>query len=443
MTLPVGLLAAAGLVAAALWLLLAIAILASLRQVRPLSEVLAGEEAGPAPAAPLPGPPSVTPLPGLSVIVTARDEAAGIEATVRRLLEQRYPDLEVVVVDDRSTDGTAEILARLAEEEAGSRAARLRIVRVHDLPPGWLGKVHACHAGARLAGGAFVLFMDGDVSLEGPDLLARVVALAERLRIDHIALVPDSRPMSALQAGLLAFFGQVYLTATLAFEMDRDRRRGGGGIGAFNLIRRSAYDRIGGHTLVRLDVTDDFKIGRLLKESGARQRFYNAAGLVHCRWHEGALNVVRGLEKNYFAAFDFQILKVIAFTAAAFTLAFGPLLLALRGLAGAVPAAGSAVVPAGGSGSLLTAALWAPLAIQVVAVVAIARRQATALGVRPIVLAALHPVSVLLLVAAAWNSTWKTLARGGVRWRDTFYPIEALRRGLVPRGAGRRLGGLG
>lgn len=441
MTQPLALLAAAGLVTAAIWLLLAIAILASLRQVRPLSEVLAGEETRAAPAAPRSGPASIAPLPRLSVVVTARDEAAGIEATVRRLLAQRYPDLEVVVVDDRSTDGTAGILARLAAEEAGRRAARLSIVRIDDLPPGWLGKVHACHEGARLASGAFVLFMDGDVSLEGPDLLERVVGLAERLRLDHIALVPDSRPMSALQAGLLAFFGQVYLTATLAFEMDRDLRRGGGGIGAFNLIRRSAYDRIGGHALVRLDVTDDFKIGRLLKESGARQRFYNAADMVHCRWHEGALNVVRGLEKNYFAAFDFQIPKVIAFTVAAFAVAFGPLLLALRGFAGAIAPGGLTAASPGMSGALLITALGSPLAIQAIAVVAIARRQASALGARPIVLALLHPVAVILLVAAAWNSTWKTLARGGVRWRDTFYPIDELRRGLVPAGAGRRLGG--
>ncbi|HEX9427626.1 MAG TPA: glycosyltransferase family 2 protein [Candidatus Polarisedimenticolia bacterium] len=424
MTFPTVLLAAAGILLSLLWVIMTAAILASLRQVRPLAELL-DREADPAGAR----------IPSLSVIVTARDEAAGIEATVRRLLEQRYPDLEVVVVDDRSTDGTTGILARLAREAAGQSpgAPRLRVVRVDSLPHGWLGKVHACQEGARRAGGDFVLFMDGDVSLARGDLLAGVVGLAERLRIDHVALVPDSRPMSPLQAGLLSLFGQVYLTATLAFEMQRDRRRGGGGIGAFNLIRRSAYDRIGGHFPVRLDVTDDFKIGRLLKESGARQRFYDATGLVLCRWHEGALNVVRGLEKNYFASFDFQVIKVIAFTVVALALGFGPLLIAVAGLAGF----GASGTPAG---VVPMPPPWLALAIQAFSVALFARRQAPALGARPFALAALYPAAVVLLVAAAWNSTWKTLARGGVRWRDTFYPLGELRRGLVPPGAGRRMG---
>src|SRR6266571_2611775 len=399
---------AAGALLGASWLILGLAVLASLRAIRPLREVLEGEP-GTSTAPDLSTTPKAPradrPLPTLSVVVTARDEAGRIARTVRGLLAQRYPDLEVVVVDDRSADGTSEILDELAVNPAGNAAGRLRVVRVEALPEGWLGKVHACRRGAERARGDWILFMDGDVELLRGDTLARVVRLAGRDRLDHVAVIPDSRPMSPLHAGLMAVFGQMYLTATRAFEMERDRPRCGGGIGAFNLVRRSAYERIGGHDLLRMEIADDFKLGRLLKESGARQRFYDGRDLVRCRWQEGTLEVIRGLEKNFFAGFDYSLWQVAAFTLIALALTFGPAILALAG--------SSIQGTAGRSSPAAAAAPWALLAL-------------------------LHPIAVLLLLGAAWNSTLRTLRRGGVRWRGTFYPIDLLRRGIVPRGAGRR-----
>ncbi|HKN46701.1 MAG TPA: glycosyltransferase family 2 protein, partial [Candidatus Polarisedimenticolia bacterium] len=243
----------AGAALSVLWLLLGYVVLRSGKNVPALAAVLARGDAprwagGVEPA---------LPLPALSVVLTARDEADRIERAIRSILAQDYPGLEIVAVDDRSTDGTAEILDRLAAGAPG----RLGLVHVDTLPDGWLGKCHACHVGATRARGDWILFMDGDVELLTSDLLARVVALTTRGRLDHVALIPDSRPMSHLQAGLMAVFAQMYLAATRAFEMHRDLPRGGGGIGAFNLVRRAAYDRIGGHTLLRLDLADDFKLG--------------------------------------------------------------------------------------------------------------------------------------------------------------------------------------
>jgi len=424
---------AAGALLGASWLILGLAVLASLRAIRPLREVLEGEP-GTSPAPDLSTTPKAPradrPLPTLSVVVTARDEAGRIARTVRGLLAQRYPDLEVVVVDDRSADGTSEILDELAADPAGNAAGRLRVVRVEALPEGWLGKVHACRRGAERARGDWILFMDGDVELSRGDTLARVVRLAGRDRLDHVAVVPDSRPMSPLHAGLMAVFGQMYLTATRAFEMERDRPRCGGGIGAFNLVRRAAYERIGGHDLLRMEIADDFKLGRLLKESGARQRFYDGRDLVRCRWQEGTLEVIRGLEKNFFAGFDYSLWQVAAFTLIALALTFGPAILGL---------AGSSIQGTGGRSSPAAAAApWAPLALQVTMILLISSRQAGSLGVPAPLLALLHPIAVVFLLGAAWNSALRTLRRGGVCWRGTFYPIDLLRRGIVPRGAGRR-----
>ena len=376
-------------------------------------------------------------LPSLSVVVTARDEAASIGTTVRRLLAQHYPGLEVIVVDDRSTDGTAEILDRLhrglaagpGRQAGGPEAADLVVIHKRDLLRGWLGKCHACHAGASRARGEWILFLDGDVELADDHLLARVVALAEKRLIDHVAVIPDQRPMSVMQTALLAVFAQMYLLGARLYEMHRDLRRGGAGIGAFNLVRRAAYDRIGGHTLLKMDPTDDFKLGRLLKESGARQRFYDGVGLVRCPWHRGALNVARGLEKNFFAGLGYSVAELAAFTVLALVLGFGP---AVTGIAGSALAAASGRAAPG-----LIA--WLPFALQIGLVWSGFRIQTRRYGGNAALQAALYPAAVLLLLAAAWNSALRILARGGVRWRDTFYPLDELRAGLVRNGAGRSL----
>ena len=109
-----------------------------------------------------------------SVVVAARDEESRIEDTVRHLLAQRDVPLEVIVVDDRSTDRTDEILRRLAQHDD-----RVRTQRVHELPDGWLGKCHACHLGAASAKGDWILFTDADCWLK-PDVIARALRVAER-----------------------------------------------------------------------------------------------------------------------------------------------------------------------------------------------------------------------------------------------------------------------
>jgi len=406
------------------WSLLGLLLGRAARQIAVLRSAI-GLDGCPAGAGSTPEVPR--PLPSLSVVVTARDEAEEIGTTVRRLLAQRYPALEVIVVDDRSTDGTGEILDRLSAEASGSRLAA-----IHNrvLPRGWLGKCHACHLGAARARGDWILFLDGDVELVADDLLARVVHLATTRHLDHLAVIPDQRPVSALQQALLSVFAQMYLLAARVYEMDRDRRRGGAGIGAFNLVRRSSYDRIGGHSLLKMDPTDDYTLGRLLKESGARQRLFDGVGLVRCRWHKGALNVARGLEKNLFAGIDYSVTELVGFTLASIALVFGPL--------GAGIAAAALAPPTGGA--VPVAAAWLPFLLQAVVIGSGFHRQSRRYGGSASLLSILYPVAVLVLLGAAWNSALKTIARGGIRWRDTFYPLAELRAGRVRAGAGRRFG---
>src|SRR5262245_4794641 len=151
-----------------IWLLFGSLLRRASLQIATLGETLGLEDGARA----RPGDPlAAAPLPVLSVVVTARDEAEAIETTVRRLLAQRYDRLEVIVVDDRSTDGTGAILDHL---QAKTGPGRLTVIHNRQLPRGWIGKCHACHLGAQRARGDWILFMDGDVELVSEDLLARI-----------------------------------------------------------------------------------------------------------------------------------------------------------------------------------------------------------------------------------------------------------------------------
>src|SRR5580704_10307974 len=135
-----------------------------------------------------------------SVVIAARDEEARIEGTVRRLLAQQGVEAEILIVDDRSTDRTGEILRRLAKEDA-----RVKVKRVEVLPDGWLGKCHACHVGASAATGDWILFTDADCWLR-PDVISRAVRLAEREGADHVVISPRLDLKSAATRAWILLF---------------------------------------------------------------------------------------------------------------------------------------------------------------------------------------------------------------------------------------------
>ena len=334
-----------------------------------------------------------------SVVIAARNEEARIEGTVRHLLAQREVEAEFIVVDDRSTDHTGEILRGLAAEDA-----RVKVKRVEALPEGWLGKCHACHVGASAARGDWILFTDADCWLK-PDVIARAVLVAEREGADHVTMTPGTviKSIGARAWHLL------FLTSLLNWfsGVNRDRPKAYLGIGAFNLVRSAAYRKSGGYEALRLTVVDDVKLGLLLRRAGKRTRAFIGVDDVECHWGTTVWNMVKIMEKNYFAALDFRLLLAVAGSIAA-TLIFGIVVLGLvlgtpAGLiAGLSPL--SVILPAG----ILARRLgWGwPCAIAV-------------------------PFMFPVFLYALLNSTLVTLRQGGIRWRDTFYTLETLRAGMV------------
>jgi cellulose synthase/poly-beta-1,6-N-acetylglucosamine synthase-like glycosyltransferase len=334
-----------------------------------------------------------------SVVLAARNEEDRIEKTIRHLLAQSAVSIEIIAVDDRSSDRTGAILARLATEDS-----RLHVTRVATLPEGWLGKCHACHTGASIARGEWILFTDADTWLK-EDVIARALQVAEQDKADHVTLTPGLAVESfAARAWYLMF-----LTSFLSWiaGVNQDRPKAHLGLGAFNLVRASVYREIGGYQTLRLSIVDDIKLGLLISRAGKRTRAFLGAGDVECHWGTTLSDMVRVMEKNYFAVLNFRLAIVLA----------GGLLIIL---VLCILVAGLIVgTPLGIAAALAPSALIVPAAM-------IARRMGwpwySALGA---------PFIILVFQYSVCNSAYVTLRQGGIRWRETFYPLEQLRAGNV------------
>jgi len=334
-----------------------------------------------------------------SVVVAARDEEARLEDTVRHLLAQRGVAVDVIVVDDRSTDRTGDILRRLASEDA-----RVQAVQVDVLPEGWLGKCHACHVGASAATGEWILFTDADCWLK-PDVIARALRVADDEAADHIALTPGvAAETHGARAWHLALLTRL---AGWMSRVNRDRTGAHFGMGAFNLVRASAYRECGGYEALRLTIVDDVKLGLLLHRAGKRTRAFIGGDDTECHWGTTVPGMIAIMEKNYFAAVDFRLAPVVA-----------------MGLIGALMFGAAIAGPWSGRAAGMAAGL-APWSLILPAAV-FARRLGWPFGS-----AAMAPLLYPVLVYAVVNSAVVTLRQRGVRWRNTFYPLDTLRKGTV------------
>jgi len=341
--------------------------------------------------------------PSVSIVVAARDEKEAVEAALRSLLEQDYPGhLEVIAVDDRSSDGTGEVMAGLAARMPG----RLRHLRVDSLPEGWLGKNHALWLGSGEAEGGWLLFTDADVRFE-PDCVRLAVRHALDEGFDHLALAPELVSRGTVLKSFVAAFSLVFEVTQMPWRVSDPEAKESVGVGAFNLVRREAYEGAGTHRAVRMRPDDDLRLGRALKEAGFRQGVAYGTGTVWVEWHRSLAGAVRGLGKSMFPGVDYRLSAALLASLGLFAtnvLPFFGVFLARRALTRLLF----------GADVLVLFAMYARGA----------RRSGT-----PAYLAALHPFGASALIFAMLRSTYKTLVRGGIEWRGTFYPLETLRRG--------------
>ena len=310
------------------WTALALRVLRGSRRIPRLPDV--------APEAPPGGWPSV------SVIVPSRNEERAVEAATRGLLAQDYPSLEVVAIDDRSTDATGRLLDALA-----ARDERLAVRHITALPHGWLGKNYAMAQGAEAATGEWLLFTDGDV-LFAPDVVRRAMAFACRHHLGHLVAFPHLIAPGFLERAFVASFA---LFANLVFQvwdLKRPGSRAFVGVGAFSLVRREAYAAVGGHRAVAFEVVDDAKLGLILRRSGVPQGALDSGGLVRVRWQQGFVASLNGLNKNAFAALEWSVPRALGFALALPVFTTVPLVIA-DAHGGCLGAAGARGQRGGGS----------------------------------------------------------------------------------------------
>jgi hypothetical protein len=345
--------------------------------------------------------------PHVTVLVPARDEADSIETTLRSLLAQTGICLQIIAIDDRSTDGTGEKMDALSIEAARSPHA-FEVLHLRELPSGWLGKPHALACGIERARAPWLLLTDGDVVF-APEALHRAVRTAIREKADHFVLGPTLLSGSLGESAIVANLQILGHFVARLWKIGDPKAKDAFGVGGFGLIRREALAAVGGMERLRMEVVEDVALGWLIKrELHGHSLMVLGPGLVRLHWVHGTFGIVRLLEKNGFAGMRYSVGLML-------TACLGLLLHSL------VPLVALSSGPWGIAAAMLT---YFGIALSIHA-----NRK---LNGRSPWLALLFAPCVLIFVTAFLRSTTLTLARGGVAWRGSLYPLEELKEHMVP-----------
>ena len=343
--------------------------------------------------------PTLDAYPTLSVIIPALNEERDLERSLRSVLTQDYPALEVIVLNDRSTDRTGEILEGMKEKDA-----QLEVIHIDTLPEGWLGKNHALYVGAKRAKGEWLLFTDADVRFDRA-ALSIATAYAEKRGLDHLAALPYLEAKSVPLKAFVSAFSLLFSIYSQPWRATEPKSRWHIGIGAFNLLKRETYEAVGTHERIALRPDDDMKLGKLVKQAGYKQEAVFAPEIMQVEWYTGLPQAIRGLNKNAFAGLNYSLPLALTGVVSLFVTNVFPFV---------------AVFFVSG----LARWLFALSVLIVFSVYALNKRRSR-LGV---LYAALHPFGVSVLCYATLESACKALWRGSVSWRGTAYPLSELRK---------------
>ena len=336
--------------------------------------------------------------PRVSIIVPACNEEDTIETAMLSLVNQDYSPFEIVAINDRSTDRTGPILEKLA-----AQYPRIRLLEVTELPAGWLGKNHALHYGAGAASGDYLLFTDADVLFE-KTTVARAMTIMVAERLDHLSLIFKNIASGSLLNAMIQDAGAALFFLFKPWAVSNPRSRYFMGVGAFNLVKKDVYRRIGGHESIRMHPIDDIMLGKVIKQHGFRQDCLAGYDFVTVRWYETAGMMIDGLMKNVFALYNFRVTWVLAGIVIIFVMTIFPVW---------------GIFLADGYARLLF------LATVMVRGVAFVRGSVMlGNGIRSFPWSLVTPyINIFIMIKA----TVTTLKNKGIDWRGTYYPLAQLR----------------
>ncbi len=338
--------------------------------------------------------------PLLSVIVAARNEGKHISESMHTQLVQTYKNVEWILVNDRSEDETGKWMERLKEVDP-----RVEVIHIESLPEGWLGKNYALFRGYQSASGKIMLFTDADV-MYSPDAFSKAVGYFEENGLDHLTAAPNLSAKPFWLKAFVAFFLFGFSYYKRPWLANNSRSKTGVGIGAFNMITRSAYEQIGTHEHIRMRPDDDLQLGMKVKRTGLKQRIVTAMTLIEVEWYPGLKEALAGLEKNTFAGLHYRISMVLFSVFGVFVSQVLPFI--------TIFSDNQALALL----SLVNLAFLATLYIMVT-------KRMTRFS--PWLFLAL-PFTATLFIFSIIRASYLTFKRGGIIWRGTKYTLAELRK---------------
>jgi cellulose synthase/poly-beta-1,6-N-acetylglucosamine synthase-like glycosyltransferase len=338
--------------------------------------------------------------PPVAVIIAVKDEEADVEQALQSVCQLDYPNLQVIVINDRSTDGTAAILQRMQQHHP-----QLRIITINQLQPGWLGKNHALYQGYLASSEEWLLFTDADVTFES-QALKKSMHYVQQKQLDHLTVLPQVTSRSTLFKSVMNTFAIMLDIKLRPWDISNPSSKASMGVGAFNLVKRSAYEKAGTHTVISLRPDDDLKLGARIKSAGFKQDVVYGEKEITLEWYTSLGQFVNGLMKNMYSVSNYQFTTAMGTAVSTFLILVLPLpLLLLSGYPYWLMAAGI---------------LLAQILIMVLKKGFVAHWWHTLL----------IPFSGLVMVYIIVKSTFLTIKQGGIYWRDSFYPLAELKKQL-------------
>ena len=343
------------------------------------------------------------PAPFVSVLIPARNEEQNIEACLNSLQAQDYPAFEVLVLDDSSTDKTAEIVTRLADQDK-----RIQLIKGGPLPEDWAGKPYACYQLAMKARGDWLLFVDADTTHE-PYMLRSIMALALQLKPSLLSGFPRQLATSLSQKIAIPILYFVILSWLPLWWLQREKvGKPSLAVGQFLLFPKEAYWRIGGHQAVKSRIMEDVWLGMEINKQGGRQVAVDLSPVVSCQMYRSLGTMWEGFVKWIYSVAALSRLALVGLLAAAYIFFLAPFYWLVRGL-------WAAANPSG----------WPSLIIFQVAALLVMRRLKDQRFKEPLVSTLTHPFGFIFLFLAGLYGGIRQAAGAGVRWKKRLYGMQS------------------
>lgn len=336
--------------------------------------------------------------PSVAIIIAVKDEEKEVEQALTSVCNLDYKNFKVFVINDRSTDRTPDILIKMAQLHPA-----LSVTTITDLPSGWLGKNHALYQGYLASNQEWLLFTDADI-LYQKQALKKAMNYVQSNKLDHLTALPEITSRSSLFKSVMNTFAIMLELKLRPWKASDPLSNASIGVGAFNLVKRAAYQKAGTHTVISLRPDDDLKLGERIKKAGLRQDAVYGDQEISLEWYPSLKEFIKGLMKNTFSVSNYHLPTVILIAIMTFGVFVIPIpLLLFQGQTGCLMAA-----------SILLSQI----------VLMLFKKGLLGKWWHALMIPFAGSITIYILI----KSTYETLKQGGIYWRDSFYSLDDLRK---------------